>query len=643
MTATAWGAFLAAAVLATAAAGAESERLAAEAARQVAEFESLEGLAVSSNGAGGYVDPKEALEYCEASPMTIASLPGEDLEILQACESFVERDPARCRALPAAFISRNSVFNCLGAFGDLSVFLSLSSPGPESRGACEAGFGLAEPMIPPPERGRACSAVAGPGDESSRCLALRERVPVAFRGRDDKVCGRYLAYLLRGEGCAAFRPGSVQGSALCPAFAAFRSARSAGDLDGCGEDYLCRALMGDRRACARRRQNRISAACARRLAPNARELPRAPVSPAMHRAVLGAVSLSVDSLIDAGEREALERLHAAMLRERPFDPVQAVADMARLRGGILEDLMSRAEDLASAEAGSGGSRANEALGPLRSRFRRAQGRLSPPRGGVDIRWVAIEGGSFLMGSADPDLRDSKPIHPVAVKPFEMAKAPVTNGQYGACVAAGACSAAHVSDGTCFVFDGISWKEGKLPLSFQGDDQPAVCVDWGQARAFAEWTGARLPSEAEWEFAARGGGKDWKYPWGNEDATCERAVMKDAGTGCPAGVACDQAALDYAELGCRKSATWPVCSKPRGDSADGLCDMAGNVWQWTQDVYHDSYLGAPADGSAWENPAGAGRVDRGGSWTAGPERLRSAWRNGGDGNARRANVGFRLAR
>ena len=115
----------------------------------------------------------------------------------------------------------------------------------------------------------------------------------------------------------------------------------------------------------------------------------------------------------------------------------------------------------------------------------------------------------------------------------------------------------------------------------------------------------------------------KYPWGDAAATCERAVMADGGDGCG------------------KGATWPVCSKPAGNTAQGVCDMAGNVWEWVQDTYHDSYTDAPADGRAWE-AGGSNRVYRGGSWWNGATWTRAAYRGRVDPSRASGNLGFRPA-
>ena len=237
--------------------------------------------------------------------------------------------------------------------------------------------------------------------------------------------------------------------------------------------------------------------------------------------------------------------------------------------------------------------------------------LSLPSSAADksgIEWVSLPGGHFAMGSER--WPDAKPVHQVAVRPFQIAKSPVTNKQYRACVTAGACSEQSVKCATA---------------AFTNDDQPIVCVTWDQAAAFSRWAGGRLPSEAEWEYAARGGGKKRAFPWGDEPATCERAVLNEGG------------------YGCGRKASWAVCSKPAGNTPQGLCDMAGEVYEWVEDAYHDSYEKAPTDGSAWDEPAPKHRVVRGGSWSRTADFLQASLRGAAvPGNAN-VTLGFRPAR
>jgi formylglycine-generating enzyme required for sulfatase activity len=229
-----------------------------------------------------------------------------------------------------------------------------------------------------------------------------------------------------------------------------------------------------------------------------------------------------------------------------------------------------------------------------------------------IVWVLIPGGSFLMGS--DEFPQERPVHRVTLKPFELGRTEVTNRQYQACVKAGACAPL---DMNC------------LSPAFRGPEQPVVCVTWDQARAFAAWVGGRLPSEAEWEYAARGAGRKVRYAWGDEPPSCRRAVFGETPD----------------KLGCGRRSTWPVCSKPLGNTKQGLCDMAGNVWEWTEDRYHDSYDGAPSDGSAWlSGSTSSYRSDRGGQWDGDAHNLRVFNRDSENPDIRsERGTGFRVAR
>jgi len=240
-------------------------------------------------------------------------------------------------------------------------------------------------------------------------------------------------------------------------------------------------------------------------------------------------------------------------------------------------------------------------------------------GEAGIEWVTIPGGEFMMGS-NYGYDDEKPVHRVRVRTFQMSRTEVTVAQYRACVRAGACTEPDTGR-YC------NWgKSGR-------DNHPINCVDWNQAKAFAKWAGGRLPTEAEWEYAARSGGKAWKYPWGNEKASCARAVM---------------AVKPNTGYGCSKERTWPVCSKPKGNTVQGLCDMVGNVSEWCEDWYHGSYRGAPSDSSAlgrFLSPfrVGSTRVDRGGSWESIATFCGSARRDSYPPDVRLIDLGFRVAR
>ncbi|MBI4061646.1 MAG: SUMF1/EgtB/PvdO family nonheme iron enzyme [Elusimicrobia bacterium] len=233
-----------------------------------------------------------------------------------------------------------------------------------------------------------------------------------------------------------------------------------------------------------------------------------------------------------------------------------------------------------------------------------------------LEWVSIPGGTYALG-AENGRDDAKPIpgKTYAIAAFEMSRTAVTIAQYRQCVARSACTRPDEL-GDC------NWgKAGR-------DNHPVNCVDWNQANDYAKFMGARLPSESEWEYAARGGGKGRAYPWGDEEPSCRRAVMFD-GSG----------------AGCGRKGTMPVCSKIAGNTAQGLCDMAGNVWQWVRDTYQNSYAATPADGGAFEG-AGSNRVMRGGSfYTKEPGALRVSFRGQGNGydGFRYGNIGFRLAR
>lgn len=229
---------------------------------------------------------------------------------------------------------------------------------------------------------------------------------------------------------------------------------------------------------------------------------------------------------------------------------------------------------------------------------------------TDIEWVRIEGGEFVMGSLQGD-RNERPLRSVTVATFELMRTEVTVAQYRRCVEIGACTPPGMRK-RC------NWSHPDR------ENHPINCVSWHQANDFARWVGARLPSEAEWEFAARSRGKVQRYPWGDERADCTRAVMKTgAGKGC----------------GLKSSA--PVCSKPQGHSEQSVCDLAGNVGEWVADLYGPYEL-APIDGSP-QLSQGRRRVERGGGWDDDASELRATERDKSRETEQDDDLGFRLAR
>jgi len=206
--------------------------------------------------------------------------------------------------------------------------------------------------------------------------------------------------------------------------------------------------------------------------------------------------------------------------------------------------------------------------------------------------VLIPAGCFQMGSTDED-DDEKPVHQVCLDAFSMDKYDVTQGAYHAAT-------------------------GKNPSNFSncGDNCPVEQVNWNEAKAYCESQGKRLPTEAEWEYAARAG-TTTRYYWGNDASEAGRYAWYAGNSG---------------------STTHPVGQKE--PNAWGLYDMAGNVWQWTADWYAKDYYGSSPE----RNPKGPGsgsyRVDRGGSWHLVPANLRSAYRRSGTPDYRSSGFGFR---
>ena len=248
-----------------------------------------------------------------------------------------------------------------------------------------------------------------------------------------------------------------------------------------------------------------------------------------------------------------------------------------------------------------------------------------PAGPLDeAAWVSLPGGVFVMGRDDGQEYEG-PAHQVTVQHFEMLRVEVTVGQYAACVVAGACQAPDQTF-TCdpATYPAVTWRP-----TGRDDAAPVNCVDALKAEAFCLWTGGRLPSEAQWEYAARSSGAQDLYPWGAAPASCALAVMDDS----PASDA----------PGCGAGGPSPSCSRPPGETAQGLCDMAGNLSEWTDDCYQTTYAGAPVDGSARPGAMDCDRSVRGGDWDSPPAEVTVTYREWVWPGAASAYLGFRCVR
>ena len=230
-------------------------------------------------------------------------------------------------------------------------------------------------------------------------------------------------------------------------------------------------------------------------------------------------------------------------------------------------------------------------------------------------WLYVPPGTFQMGSEegeDTTGNSEQPVHTVTLNyGYMFSKYEIVVEQYEACVSAGACSPPSTA-----AWDAYGW--GTNSSGNGRSDHPQNGISWQQAQDFCAWAapGGRLPSEAEWEYAATGP-VHMKYPWGDTptpSCTNNTAVFMELG-GEPG---------EY--YGCYQGGTWPVGSKTSGASWSGALDMSGNLSEWVEDCWHDSYVGAPVDGSAWTtNCSPTARIKRGGGFNGSWQTIRSASR------------------
>jgi formylglycine-generating enzyme required for sulfatase activity len=216
----------------------------------------------------------------------------------------------------------------------------------------------------------------------------------------------------------------------------------------------------------------------------------------------------------------------------------------------------------------------------------------------------IPRGEFVMG-ADHGPPDARPVHRVTLSAYWIDRHEATNSDYRRCLSDGVCTAP---------------KDRQRFDDRQHGDHPVTNVTWKQAYTYCQWRGGRLPTEAEWEKAARGP-EGWRYPWGNSEGPIK--TRRDRMAAGPNG-------------------TTPVGASGDTRSPYGLFDMVGNVWEWVKDWYAEDYYAAMPSHDPQGPLSGTFRVLRGGDWSQSPLELRASFRGWDDMTYWGPTLGFRCA-
>jgi formylglycine-generating enzyme required for sulfatase activity len=242
--------------------------------------------------------------------------------------------------------------------------------------------------------------------------------------------------------------------------------------------------------------------------------------------------------------------------------------------------------------------------------------------------VYVPAGEFLMGATDADSKaadDEKPQHTVYLDSFWIDRTEVTNAQFVRFL-----NAMGEHEGTCEGHQCVEMKEGedadshilqrsgRYEVEAGFGEHPVIEVTWYGAQAYCQWAGVRLPTEAEWEKAARGA-DGRRYAWGNSAPDCSKAQYGDCA-----------------------GATVPVGSKPEGASPYGVQDMAGNVWEWVSDWYDLAYYRSSPAQNPLGSTSGEEKVFRGGSWGYPSTFIRATERGSNHRWYAGPNIGFRSA-
>lgn len=280
--------------------------------------------------------------------------------------------------------------------------------------------------------------------------------------------------------------------------------------------------------------------------------------------LLGAI---VRDLSAVGYRPADPRYQALL------DQVMAIFNPQRTRAIKIKDIIAAAETVGQA----------------------GDPRFIDPT--LEKNWVSIPAGEFRMGAQKDDpskpnydseaYEDERPVHRVGLKAYRIGRYPVTVAEYLRFIEAGG-----YEDKTFWINGGFGqWQApNKWEEQLEHGNRPVVGVSWFEAAAYATYAGSRLPTEAEWERAARGT-EGHRYPWGDEEPNTSRMNYGESNVGCPT----------------------PVGVYARGATPDGILDMAGNVWEWCSDWYGEDYYSKAAGDSPHGPSTGEHRVVRGGCW------------------------------
>ncbi len=314
-------------------------------------------------------------------------------------------------------------------------------------------------------------------------------------------------------------------------------------------------------------------------------------------------------------RARIERLRAG--KPKPATPIKQTRDASspaarQWRRPLAPPIPGRQPDIAAAAA------ATAALTELEISAATATAPPSPPSSPATTLemsdcptcpvLVAIPDGGFRMGSNTEDPAERPAFHVSINTPFAIGKYEVTLGQWNACITDGGCPRTS--------------SDASRPL-----DSPVRDVSWDDAQRYVKWltkvTGIvyRLPTEAEWEYAARGG-TSGRYWWGEQMVT-GMANCRDCGQ--------------------PWSPEYPAKTGSFAANGFGLHDTSGSVWEWVSDCWHSSYQRAPSNGTSWEEPDCRQRVLRGASWREGAPQMPVTTRFRAEANVRQAQNGFRVAR